>query len=97
MKLEKSKKKWCGSKWNRQVAINIHLDESSSLGSNVSHFIECLHEMGMLLLKLVPSEPLSLVQELAKFENPIQLDILLVSVIDLCVCNLIIFGLTLFV
>jgi len=45
--------------------------------------------MGKLLLKLVPSEPLALVQELDNFENPIQLDILLVSVIDMCVHGLI--------
>ena len=41
--------------------------------------------MGKLLLNLVLGEPLALVQELANFNNPIQLDLLLVSVLDLCV------------
>ena len=35
--------------------------------------------MRKLLLNLVPGEPLALVQELASFDNPIQLDVLLVS------------------
>ena len=38
--------------------------------------------MKKLLLNLVPSEPLALVQELANFDNPIQLDLLSASVID---------------
>jgi len=41
--------------------------------------------MRKLLLNLVPGEPLALVKELACFDNSIQLDILLVSVLDLCV------------
>jgi len=41
--------------------------------------------MGKLLLNLVPGEPLALVQELANFDNSIQLDILLASVPDMCV------------
>ena len=39
--------------------------------------------MRKLLLNLVLGEPLALVQELASFDNPIQLDLLLVSVLDL--------------
>ena len=62
---------------------NIHLDQSSPLGINGPHCIEFLHEMRKLLLNLVPSEPLALVQELANFENLIQPDILLESVLDL--------------
>ena len=62
------------------------------LGSNGPHCIECLHEMGKLLLNLVPSEPLALVQYLAHFDNPIYLDLLLVSFLDLCVHNLNICG-----
>ena len=38
--------------------------------------------MRKLLLNLVLGEPLSLVQELANFDNLIQLDLLLVSVLD---------------
>ena len=38
--------------------------------------------MRKLLLNLVPGEPLALVQELARIENPIQLDLLLASVLD---------------
>ena len=39
--------------------------------------------MRKLLLNLVPGEPFALVQELASFDNPIWLDLLLVSVLDL--------------
>ena len=39
--------------------------------------------MRKILLNLVPGEPLALVQELASFDNPIQLDHLSVSVLDL--------------
>ena len=39
--------------------------------------------MRKLLLNLVPGEPLALVQELASFDNPIQLDLLSASVLDL--------------
>ena len=60
-----------------------------SLGSNGTHCIEFLHEMRKLLLNLVPGEPLALVKELAYFDNSIQLDIILVSVLDLCVHDLI--------
>ena len=41
------------------------------------------------MLNFVPCEPLALVKELACFDNSIQLDILLVSVLDLCVHDLI--------
>ena len=53
------------------------------LGSNGPHCVEFLHEMRKLLLNLVPREPLALVQELASFDNPIQLDPLLEIVLDL--------------
>jgi len=59
------------------------------LRSNVPHFIELLHEMRELLLNFVPGEPLALVKELACFDNLIQLDIFLASVLDLCVHDLI--------
>ena len=55
------------------------------LGSNGPHCVEFLHEMRKHLLNLVPGEPLALVKELACFDNSIQLDILLASVLDLCV------------
>ena len=42
---------------------------------------------------LVPGEPLSLVRELASFDNPIQLDLLLASVLDLYVHDTICGGL----
>ena len=45
--------------------------------------------MGKLLLNLVSGEPLTLVKELVDFENLIQLDLLLASVLDLCVHDLI--------
>ena len=53
------------------------------LGRNGPHCIEFLHEMRKLLLNLVPGEPISLVKELANFENPIQLNLLLDIVLDL--------------
>ena len=53
------------------------------LRSNGPHCVEFIHEMRKLMLNLVPSEPLALVQELASFENPIQLDLVLASVLDL--------------
>jgi hypothetical protein len=39
------------------------------LSSNGAHCVEFFHEMRKLLLSLVPSEPLSLVKELACFDN----------------------------
>ena len=39
--------------------------------------------MRKILLNLVPGEPLALVHELASFDNLIQLDLLLASVLDL--------------
>ena len=44
--------------------------------------------MGKILLNLVPDEPLALVQALANFDNPIQLDLLLASGLDLYVHDL---------
>ena len=49
--------------------------------------------MRKLLLNLVPGEPLALMQELASFDNPIQGDLLLVSVLDLHVHDTIFGGL----
>ena len=49
--------------------------------------------MRELLLNLVSGEPLSLVQELASFDNLIQLDLLLASVFDLHVHDTIYGGL----
>jgi hypothetical protein len=49
--------------------------------------------MRKLLLNLVPGEPLSLVKELAFFDNSIWMDPLLAGVLDLCVHNPIICGL----
>ena len=54
-----------------------------SLGINGPHCIKFLHEMRKFLLNLVPGEALSLVQELASFDNAIQLDLVLASVLDL--------------
>lgn len=39
--------------------------------------------MGKLSLNLVPGEPLTFAQELDNFVNPIQLNLLLASVLDL--------------
>ena len=63
------------------------------LGSNGHHGVECHHEMGKLLQKLVPSEPLSLVQQLVGLEKLIELDTLLVSILNMCVHGLIYCGL----
>jgi hypothetical protein len=41
------------------------------------------------MLNLAPSEPLALVQELPCFDNPIKLNPLLESALDLCICYLI--------
>lgn len=41
------------------------------------------------MLNLVPGEPLAMVKELTCFNNPIQLDPLLASVLDLCVNDII--------
>ena len=49
--------------------------------------------MRKFLLNLVPGEPLSLVEELASFDNPIQLDPLLASVLNLHVHDTICGGL----
>ena len=63
------------------------------LGRNGPHCIEFLHEMRKLLLELVPSEPFALVQALASFDNPIRLDLLSVSVLDLHVRDIVCGGL----
>ena len=63
--IEKLKEIVVGVQWNRWVANKIHLDQSSPLQRNGPHCVECLHEMGKLLLYLVPGEPFSLVQDLA--------------------------------
>ena len=81
------------SMWNRRVATNIHLDHSTPLGSNGPHYVQSLHEVRNFLLNLVPGEPLALVQDLASFDHPIQLDLLLVSVLDLHVHDTICGGL----
>ena len=49
--------------------------------------------MRKFLLNLVPSEPLALVQELASFDNPIQLDVQLVSALHFHVPDTIFGGL----
>ena len=76
--------------WNRQLSTNIHLDHSSPTGNNGLHCIEFLHEMRKIMLKLVPSDPFSLVQESVGFDNLIHLYLLLASVLDLCFHDLII-------
>jgi hypothetical protein len=45
--------------------------------------------MGKCVLNLAPGEPLALVQEFPFFENPIKLDHLLLSALNLSVPNLI--------
>jgi hypothetical protein len=45
--------------------------------------------MRKFLLNLAPGEPLSLVQELPHFDNTIKIKPMLVSVIDLCVHDMI--------
>jgi hypothetical protein len=59
------------------------------LGSNGLHCIEFPHQMKKFLLNLDPGEPLTLVQELPRFDNTINLKLLLVSTLDLCVHNMI--------
>ena len=54
-----------------------------SLGSNGLHCIKFLHHMGKLLLNLTPSEPLSLMNKLNFFDEPIELDIILAGVLCL--------------
>jgi hypothetical protein len=58
------------------------------LGRNCIHCVEFPHQMRKLLLNLAPNEPLSLVQDMHYFDNPIKLDPLLVSSLDLCVHDL---------
>jgi hypothetical protein len=45
--------------------------------------------MRICFFNLVPGEPLALVQELPCFDNPIKLNPLLASALDLCVQNMI--------
>jgi hypothetical protein len=65
------------------VATSIHLDQSSPLGSNGPHCIKFLHQMGKLLLNLTPGEPLALVKKFPYFDDPIELDVLLVGALHL--------------
>jgi hypothetical protein len=70
-----------------------HQDPTGSipitLGNNGLHCVECPHQMRKFLLNLAPGEPHALVQELPCFDNPIKLDPLLVSDLNLCVHDLI--------
>jgi hypothetical protein len=61
-----------------------------SLGRNDLHCVEFPHQMRKFLLNLAPGEPLALVQELPCFDDPIKLDPLLSSALDLCIHNMII-------
>ena len=60
------------------------------LGRNGIHYVEFPHHMRKFLLNLAPGGPLSLVQELPYFDNPIKLDPLLTGALDLCVHDMII-------
>jgi hypothetical protein len=71
------------------VATNIHLDQSSPLGINGLHCIDFPHQVRKFILNLALGEPLTLVQEFPYLDNPIKLDPLLVSALDLCVYYLI--------
>jgi hypothetical protein len=57
----------------------------SPLGSNDIHFINFLHQMGKLLLNQTPGEPLALMKKLPCFDDPIELDVLLVGSLHLIV------------
>jgi hypothetical protein len=59
------------------------------LGRNGLHCIEFPHQVRKLLLDLALGEPLALVYELPCLDNPIKLDLLLASALDLCVHYLI--------
>jgi hypothetical protein len=77
------------SQWNRWVATNAHLDHSSPLGSNGLHCIKFLHQMGKLLLNMTLGEPLALMKKFLCFDDPIELDGLLESVLCFGVHDLI--------
>jgi hypothetical protein len=53
------------------------------LGSNGSHCVKFFYHMGKLLLNLTPSEPLALVKKLPRFDDPIELDVMLEGAIHL--------------
>jgi hypothetical protein len=59
------------------------------LGRNGLHCIKFLHHMGKLLLNLTPGEPLALMKKLPCFDDPIELDVLLVGALHLGVHDLI--------
>jgi hypothetical protein len=59
------------------------------LGRNGLHCIKFLHQMGKLLLNLTPGEPLALMKKLPCFDDPIELDVLLVGALHLGVHDLI--------
>jgi hypothetical protein len=59
------------------------------LGSNGLHCVDFPHQVRKLLLDLALGEPLALVDEFPYLDNPIKLDPLLVSALDLCVQDLI--------
>jgi len=65
------------------------LINNPSLGINGLHFVEFPQQMKKFMLNLALGEPLSLLQELPYLENPIKLDLLLASALDLCVHYLI--------
>ena len=60
-----------------------------SLGSNGLYCIKCQEQVRKLLLNLTPSEPLALAKKLLGFDNPIELDVLLLSALHLCIHDLI--------
>ena len=59
------------------------------LGRNGLHCVEFPHQMRKFLLNLALGGTLALVQDLPCFDNPIKLDPLLASSLDLCVHNMI--------
>ena len=63
----------------------IPLVEGFPTPSTNPHCMESLHDVRNFLFNVVPGEPFTLVKELAHFPNSIYLDLLLESVIDLCV------------
>ena len=71
------------------MVINVHLDKYSPLGINGLQYIKFPRQTRTLLLIFAPSESLALVNMLSYFDNPINLYVLLVGILNFCVHDLI--------
>ena len=65
------------------------MDHLTILGRNVPHCFKFLHYMGEIPLNLNPNDPLALVKKLSRFNDLIELDMLMENDLNLCLHDLV--------